>query len=138
MKRTKITTRERLEEARPNPAAQALGRLGGRANTVAQRRQRQAAAKLAGRPRRVCKRCRQPVVGGHVDRALDEACGAHGWRWERAGLRHAAPKGRDAAALDRIAAWLRAPEPPTGAPGAGDWLGLIADLVATTGRKVSH
>jgi hypothetical protein len=23
------------------------------------------------------------VVGGHVDRALDESCGAHGWQWQQ-------------------------------------------------------
>jgi hypothetical protein len=117
-----------------NRAAQALGRLGGRANTPAQRRQRQAAAKLAGRPRRVCLRCRQAVVGGHLDRALDESCGAHGWAWERAGVRHPAPKGRDRAALDRIAEALRAPEPPPGS----SLVSLIAGLVRGTGRKVSR
>jgi hypothetical protein len=119
---------------KPNPAAQALGRLGGIANTPAQRRQRREAAKLAGRPRRVCRHCRQAVVGGHVDRALDASCGAHGWEWERAGVRHPAPKGRDAAALDRIAEALRAPEPPPGS----SLLALVAGLVRGTGRKVGR
>jgi hypothetical protein len=123
-----------LADMPPNPAAQALGRLGGRANTPAQKAQRRAAAKRAGRPRRVCTRCLQPVVGGHSDRALDASCGAHGWRWERAGVRHEAPKSRDAAALDRIAEWLRAPEPPPGTTR----LALIAGLVRGTGRKVGR
>ena len=109
----------------PNPAAQALGRLGGSANTKAQRRQRQAAAKNAGRPGRVCVKCAQPVVGGHVDRALDESCGAHGWRWERAGVRHPAPVSVDRAALDEIAAML---------DGTVD--SAIARIVRRTGRTV--
>jgi hypothetical protein len=88
-----------------NPAAQALGRLGGSANTAAQRRQRRAAAKNAGRPRRVCIRCAQPVVGGHADRALDLTCGAHGWRWEQAGRAFPAPPS-ERQSLDRVAAVL--------------------------------
>lgn len=94
-------------EPTKNPAAQALGRLGGRANTAAQRQQRQAAAQNAGRPRRVCVHCAQPVVGGHADRSLDESCGAHGWRWERAGVDHPAPVSVERRALDKIAATLR-------------------------------
>lgn len=66
-----------------NPAAQALGRLGGQAGTTAQNRARKKNAQLAGRPRRVCTHCGEPVVGGHVDRALDEKCGAHGWKWQK-------------------------------------------------------
>lgn len=66
-------------------AAQTLGRLGGKANTKAQNRARKQNAQLAGRPRRVCTHCSEPVVGGHADRALDDTCGRHGWRWERAG-----------------------------------------------------
>jgi hypothetical protein len=64
-----------------NPAA-ALGRLGGLANTPKQRRARKQNAQKAGRPRRVCTHCGEPVIGGHQDRALDESCGAHGWRWQ--------------------------------------------------------
>ena len=93
-------------EPTKNPAAQALGRLGGSANTAAQRRQRVAAAQKAGRPRRVCTTCAQPVVGGHADRHLDEVCGAHGWRWERAGTRHPAPASRERLALASIRAAL--------------------------------
>jgi hypothetical protein len=66
-----------------NPAAQALGRLGGAAGTKAQNRARRENAQLAGRPRRVCRHCGEPVVGGHADRSLDETCGAHGWRWQK-------------------------------------------------------
>jgi len=77
--------------ARKNPAAQALGRLGGRAGTKAQNRARKANAQLAGRPRRICTHCGEPVRGGHADRSLDDSCGAHGWRWERAGTGVPAP-----------------------------------------------
>ena len=114
-----------------NAAAQALGRRGGSANTPAQRAQRNAARKLAGRPRRVCTRCKQPVLGGHADRALDESCGAHGWRWERAGVKHPAPVSRERLALDRIAEALGGAEPP-----GTTRLALIAGLVRSTGRKV--
>jgi hypothetical protein len=65
-----------------SPAA-ILGRLGGQANTAKQNAARRKNAKLAGRPRRVCKLCHQPVLGGHVDRALDATCGAHGWVWQQ-------------------------------------------------------
>lgn len=68
---------------RKNPAAQALGRLGGAAGTPAQHAARKQNAQKAGRPGRVCTTCGHPVVGGHVDRRLDETCGAHGWRWQR-------------------------------------------------------
>jgi hypothetical protein len=115
-----------------NPAAQALGRLGGSANTKAQHRARKANAQKAGRPRRVCVKCAQPVTGGHADRALDETCGAHGWRWERAGTRHPAPVSRDRAALDELAALLaesvrRHIDPP---------FGVLMRLVRSTGRRV--
>lgn len=68
---------------RKNPAAQALGRLGGAARTPAQNAARKQNAQRAGRPKRVCTTCGNPVVGGHVDRRLDETCGAHGWRWQQ-------------------------------------------------------
>jgi len=64
-------------------AAQLLGRLGGSANTKAQNAARKRNAQHAGRPRRVCTTCGKPVKGGHVDRRLDETCGAHGWTWNR-------------------------------------------------------
>jgi hypothetical protein len=63
-------------------AAAVLGRLGGLANTAKQKRARKQNAKWAGRPSRVCAHCGEPVIGGHKDRALDESCGAHGWRWQ--------------------------------------------------------
>ena len=66
-----------------NPAAIALGRLGGSANTKAQNRARKANAQFAGRPRRICVHCGEPVLGGHVDRTRDATCGAHGWRWQK-------------------------------------------------------
>lgn len=66
-----------------NTAAAALGRLGGRAGTKAQNKARRANAQRAGRPSRVCVHCGEPVAGGHVDRDLDETCGAHGWRWRK-------------------------------------------------------
>jgi hypothetical protein len=69
-----------------NAAAVALGRLGGSANTKAQNAARKANAKFAGRPGRVCVKCRQPVKGGHKDPSLDDTCGAHAWTWERAGV----------------------------------------------------
>lgn len=71
------------ETPKKNAAAQALGALGGAAGTAAQNAARKRNAQKAGRPRRICKRCKQPVVGGHLDRALDDSCGAHGWRWQR-------------------------------------------------------
>ena len=64
-------------------AARLLGRLGGTANTSKQNAARKRNAQRAGRPRRVCIHCDEPVVGGHVDRRLDTSCGAHGWRWQR-------------------------------------------------------
>jgi len=114
-----------------NPAAQALGRLGGSANTAAQRRQRREAAKNAGRPRRVCVHCAQPVVGGHVDRDLDATCGAHGWRWDRAGVRHPAPVSRERAALDAIAEFFERP-----AAERGNVRGSIAAILRRTGRRL--
>jgi hypothetical protein len=66
-----------------NAAAQALGRLGGSAGSVAQNRARKANAQFAGRPRRVCNHCGEPIVGGHANKALDLTCGAHGWHWQK-------------------------------------------------------
>lgn len=109
-----------------NAHAQALGRLGGRAGTAAQNRARKANAQNAGRPRRVCTKCNEPVLGGHADRALDETCGRHGWRWERAGRPHAVPVNRARLALDAIAAAMKKPGP--------DVLTTIADILRTTGR----
>lgn len=68
---------------RKNRAAQLLGRKGGSANTVAQHRARQENAQLAGRPRRVCSHCGEPVRGGHVDKRQDATCGEHGWKWQK-------------------------------------------------------
>ena len=66
-----------------NTAAVALGRLGGQAGTTAQNVARKRNAQLGGRPRRVCTHCGEPVVGGHVNRALDLTCGPHGWKWQK-------------------------------------------------------
>ena len=68
---------------RKNKAAQALGRLGGTANTAAQLKARRKNARKAGRPRRVCSHCGEPARGGHIDRRLDDSCGRHGWKWQR-------------------------------------------------------
>jgi hypothetical protein len=67
----------------PRAAAAAIGRLGGLVNSVKQQKARKQNAKRAGRPRRVCLHCGEPVRGGHVDRARDSSCGAHGWRWQK-------------------------------------------------------
>lgn len=68
-----------------NPAAVALGKRGGAAKTPKQNAARKQNAQLAGRPRRVCLHCGAPVVGGHVNRLLDQpsVCGPHGWRWQQ-------------------------------------------------------
>jgi len=66
-----------------NAAAVALGRLGGSRNTPAQDAARAKNAKRAGRPRRVCVKCGEPVRGFHVDRALDQTCGIHQWEWQK-------------------------------------------------------
>jgi ribosomal protein S27AE len=71
-----------------NPAV-TLGRKGGLANTVKQQRARKLNAQRAGRPRRICTHCGEAVIGGHVDRALDTKCGAHGWRWQTRAERYA-------------------------------------------------
>ena len=70
---------------RKNPAAQALGRLGGSANTPAQNLARAANAQHAGRPRRVCTTCGEPVQGGgvHKDRTLDTTCPGRAFRWQK-------------------------------------------------------
>ena len=65
-----------------NPAAQALGRLGGSANTPAQVKARLRNAKFAGRPRRVCTECGQVVYGGHKNRAQDLHCHGRTWTWQ--------------------------------------------------------
>jgi ribosomal protein S27AE len=72
-----------MESPTKNAAAQALGRLGGAVNSKAQQQARKQNAQRAGRPRRVCVHCGEPVVAGHVDRALDVTCGAHGWQWQQ-------------------------------------------------------
>jgi len=64
-----------------NPAAAALGRLGGLAGTTAQTKARRANAKMGGRPGRVCAHCGEPVRGGHKDARLDNKCHSHAWKW---------------------------------------------------------
>lgn len=119
-------------EPTKNPAAQALGRLGGAKNTPAQQRARKRNAQKAGRPRRVCTKCAQPVIGGHADRALDATCGAHGWRWERAGVDHPAPVNRERAALDAIADVLAVAVERNIEPS----FDALARIVRNTGRKI--
>jgi hypothetical protein len=118
-----------------NRTAQRLGRLGGQANTPAQQAARRRNAQRAGRPRRVCETCGEPVVGGHADRRLDRQCGQHGWRWERGGTRLPTPANPDRTALDAIARHLSTPA-LTDIVGAIDTLTAIADLVRLTGRTV--
>lgn len=98
-----------LETAAPekNAAAAALGRLGGAVNSPAQQRARKRNAKLAGRPGRVCVHCGEPVAGGHVDRALDESCGQHGWRWQQGANGTVRPAGGVTLTLATIAAITR-------------------------------
>jgi hypothetical protein len=64
-----------------NPAAQALGRLGGTRNTEAQKKARLKNAKRAGRPARVCVHCGEPVWGGHKDKRLEQTCPGRAWTW---------------------------------------------------------
>jgi len=72
-----------LPDPPKNPHAVKLGRRGGKAGSPAQKTARRSNIAGVGRPRRVCLVCGEPVTGGHVDRALDTSCGAHGWRWQR-------------------------------------------------------
>jgi hypothetical protein len=93
-----------------NRAAQALGRLGGAAGTKAQNAARKQNAQRAGRPKRVCVVCGEPVVAGHVDRDLDVSCGAHGWRWQKRtdGLMTRGQLLVEIDALERVVLQLRA------------------------------
>lgn len=81
-----VTTKKKPTNnvAATQSAAQLLGSRGGLANTRAQNRARARNAKLAGRPRRICAVCHEPVRGGHFDPERDETCGKHGWRWQKA------------------------------------------------------
>jgi len=122
-----------MSKATPkNKAAQALGRLGGSRNSPAQQRARKRNSKLAGRPGRVCATCLQPVLGGHVDRSLDDTCGMHGWKWMRAGKRHPAPPNPERAALDRMA------EAMSGQSWSADTCDAIAAILRDTGRSVEE
>lgn len=66
-----------------NPAAQALGRLGGSKNTAAQVKARLKNSKLAGRPGRVCADCGKPVHGGHKDARVNKRCAGRTWEWQK-------------------------------------------------------
>jgi len=72
-----------MTKRRKDPGAQRLGAKGGRARTPKQNAARRQNAQHAGRPRRVCIHCGEPVVGGHTDRQLDQSCGQNGWRWQQ-------------------------------------------------------
>src|SRR5262249_30194749 len=89
-----------------NPAAVALGRLGGGANTTAQHRARQQNARRGGRPGRICVYCGEPVRGGHVDVKLDDRCGQHGWRWQQGHTDTIRPSGATAL-LEQVAVLAR-------------------------------
>jgi hypothetical protein len=75
-----------------NPAAIALGRLGGSQNTPAQVKARLKNAKRAGRPGRVCADCGQPVLGGHKDARLNATCPGRTWTWGEPRNRQDTPK----------------------------------------------
>lgn len=111
-----------------NPAAQALGRLGGSAGTKAQNKARKQNAKLGGRPRRVCTHCGEPVSGGHTDRTLDETCGAHGWKWEQGGRDVDAPPNPVIDLLRDAIAIIESGD-PTNAP-SKQWLRAARKVVA--------
>jgi len=66
-----------------NPAAQALGRLGGAKNSPKQVKARLKNAKLAGRPGRVCADCGLPVYGGHKDAKQNARCTSQRWEWRQ-------------------------------------------------------
>jgi hypothetical protein len=83
LERSEMVKRKPGRKSAKELAARTLGSLGGSANTDKQNAARKQNAQRAGRPRRVCITCNEPVVGGHVDRRLDTSCGAHGWRWQR-------------------------------------------------------
>jgi hypothetical protein len=96
-----MTKHKRWKKEEPqakNPAAQQLGTLGGSRNTPAQVAARLANAKLAGRPRRVCTVCGEPVYGGHKRRSLDRSCGGTAWEWQTPSEKRAAAKTKKGAA----------------------------------------
>lgn len=82
----------RTRTTKKSAAAALIGRLGGKAGTSKQNDARKRNAQLAGRPRRVCNVCGEPVKG-HLNIALDEACGQHGWHWQKKHERVAAVNG---------------------------------------------
>jgi hypothetical protein len=63
--------------ARKNPAAVALGRRGGKANTAAQRAARALGPRNGGRPRKKlpCIRCRKLTTERDASRRADCGCG---------------------------------------------------------------
>lgn len=79
-----IPYRLAMTEKRPkkNPAAQALGRLGGAATSPKKTKAARANAKLGGRPRRVCTECNRPVHGGHKDAKDNARCSGRTWTWQ--------------------------------------------------------
>jgi len=76
-------TKIKKTTVKKNPAARALGRLGGQAGTAAQNAARRQNAQRAGRPGRVCSTCEQPVFGGHKNKALDRTCAGREWQWRQ-------------------------------------------------------
>ena len=83
---------QHLKPKKKNPAAQALGRLGGSANTPAQIEAKRRNARFGGRPGRVCTDCGQPVYGGHKNRKLDGHCHSRSWTWQSTSERNEKPK----------------------------------------------
>ena len=76
-----MTTQAKAPEK--NPAAVALGRLGGARNTPKQVKARAKNSKLAGRPGRVCADCGKAVYGGHKDVKQNAKCDGHTWEWQQ-------------------------------------------------------
>jgi hypothetical protein len=83
-------TTTKASKAAQSRAAVLLGRKGGAAGTPKQNAARAVNAKRAGRPRRVCNCCGEPVRGGHVDIKQDSRCKAPGWHWETPNEKRAA------------------------------------------------
>ena len=79
------------------PTAATMGRRGGSANTAKQQAARAKNAKAAGRPRRVCTECGEPVHGGHKKAKLNTTCEGRTWTWQTPSEKRAAAAAKRAA-----------------------------------------
>jgi hypothetical protein len=77
--------------------AAAMGRRGGSANSPAQQAARAKNSKSAGRPRRVCTACGEPVHGGHKKAKLNKTCHGRTWEWQKPSEKRAALAAKRAA-----------------------------------------